>query len=391
MKKIALLLAAVMLIGALPLTSSAGSDYIIENDPILAYECSPVIDGEIDPYEGWSSPAYFNNDTVAHFWRFLALTTEDKLYFAYSKEGLYFAAKVTEHDFVIAEDQNGFEREYEGNGFIYSTDFDLYDNGNRVTSYGWNGDVMTLMVDPGRIIYHHGRYYNANTAWYDVALFKGEDGRDYTRVYRSQINEGEITDDVECAGHKEGNGWVFEIMIPWEIIANDVNMLSPRLSEDLTVEELYNGVFQIYAGAMYMDRFYDEEREVVDTWGRYVTVCERCPDGSFGWGSSGPVAKSLGLTVVLGGKAAFTDIPNDSWYTKAVQLCYYNGIMLGTGKGLFEPSKALSRAEFVTVLAAFAEVDVSPYGGSSFKDVPESEWFSKPIQWAYLNGYASGT
>ncbi|MBQ7161864.1 MAG: S-layer homology domain-containing protein [Clostridia bacterium] len=390
MKKTAILLACIMLIGVLPLFSSAGGTYIVENDPVMTPFASPEIDGEIGQYEGWSSPALFNADTAAPFWRFMAQTTDAKLYFAYSREGLYFAAKIVEHELVAAKDQNGVMRDYEGNGFVYSDGFDTDGDETRVTSYGWNGDVMTLMVDPGRLVFLNSRSPSrANTVWYNIGLFHGEDG-DYPRVYRSQVNYGEITGEVGCAGHKVGNGWTVEVMIPWEIIAEDINILAPRLERDITAEELWSGAYLIKAAAMYMDRFYDEEQRAVETWGRYVTVCEKCTDGTPGWATSGPVAKSLGLTLVLGDKPVFSDIPSESWYSVPVYICHYNGIVSGMGDGVFAPKRMLRRSEFVTMLAAFAKADTYAYGDPHFEDVPAGKWYAKPVMWAYSKGYAAG-
>ena len=86
----------------------------------------------------------------------------------------------------------------------------------------------------------------------------------------------------------------------------------------------------------------------------------------------------------------FTDVPDGKWYTKAVLWCYYNGYMTGTSSTAFSPDSSFTRAMFVTVLAKIDGADTSSYTGSSFTDVPRGKWYSKPIQWAFENGYASG-
>lgn len=87
----------------------------------------------------------------------------------------------------------------------------------------------------------------------------------------------------------------------------------------------------------------------------------------------------------------FTDVPEGKWYTEAALWCNYKGYMTGTSASTFAPDAAFTRAMFVTVLARIDGADTSACTGSSFYDVPEGKWYSKPIQWAYLNGYAAGT
>ena len=86
----------------------------------------------------------------------------------------------------------------------------------------------------------------------------------------------------------------------------------------------------------------------------------------------------------------FTDVPEGKWYTDAVGFCYSFGLMSGTSASKFSPGSAFTRAMFVTVLAKIDDADTSTYTGTSFTDVPEGKWYSKPIQWAYKNNYAAG-
>ena len=92
------------------------------------------------------------------------------------------------------------------------------------------------------------------------------------------------------------------------------------------------------------------------------------------------------LTPVL----PFTDVPGGTWYTDAVGLCFTWGLMTGTSDTTFSPGMDLSRAMFVTILAKLDAAKTVSYTGSSFTDVPEGKWYSKPIEWAYQNNYASG-
>ena len=84
------------------------------------------------------------------------------------------------------------------------------------------------------------------------------------------------------------------------------------------------------------------------------------------------------------------DIPDGKWYTTGVLYCYENGLMTGTGTDTFSPDGTFTRAMFVTVLSKIDKADTSTYTGTSFSDVKTGQWYSKPIEWAFKNGYTSG-
>lgn len=96
------------------------------------------------------------------------------------------------------------------------------------------------------------------------------------------------------------------------------------------------------------------------------------------------------VTGTLTPRLPFTDVPEKSWYTDAVGLCYSWGLMSGTSSTTFSPAMKLTRAMFVTILSKLDGANTFSYVGNSFTDVREGEWYSKPIEWAYRNGYASG-
>jgi|GEM_PF-3735908 len=60
--------------------------------------------------------------------------------------------------------------------------------------------------------------------------------------------------------------------------------------------------------------------------------------------------------LITGGSAAFsensfTDVPQDAWYAKYVDVCVKEGLLQGVGNGRFAPDATLSRAEMFTVCA----------------------------------------
>ena len=48
--------------------------------------------------------------------------------------------------------------------------------------------------------------------------------------------------------------------------------------------------------------------------------------------------------------SAFTDVPEGSWYAKAVQWAYEQNITNGTGDGKFSPDATCTRAQMVQML-----------------------------------------
>lgn len=89
--------------------------------------------------------------------------------------------------------------------------------------------------------------------------------------------------------------------------------------------------------------------------------------------------------------ADFNDVPEGKWFYEAVSYCTDKGIFKGTGNGGFSPMRTISRAEFVTVLANYEDVDVSGEEYDGFTDVNTSSWYYHPMAWAKNNNIVSGT
>ena len=86
----------------------------------------------------------------------------------------------------------------------------------------------------------------------------------------------------------------------------------------------------------------------------------------------------------------FVDVGRNDWYGEAVDYVYNNGLMSGVSSVVFSPDANMSRAMLVTVLYSMAG---KPGTSTSepFVDVVSSDWFYKPVVWAYSNGIVSGT
>ena len=98
-------------------------------------------------------------------------------------------------------------------------------------------------------------------------------------------------------------------------------------------------------------------------------------------------------SVLIPGMAAeatgFTDVPEGSWYADAVNYVSEKGYMTGVGDNRFAPNDEVTRAMFVTILAriTMAETDGT---ASAFTDVPENKWYTGAVSWAAENGIVNG-
>ena len=265
-KLTALVLCILML---LPTFVFAYPDRIVENGPVAMPKASPTIDGVIEDTGAWSDAAYMNDPTLGHFWATRPLTFTAETYFAYDANALYFAADVHDND---AE-----------SGFVYTTGYET-DN----PEYGFNGDVMTLMLD-ALGVFEQSSYQT--TPWYNVGLYaNGKVG-----VYRTNGNNGDITSSCTTAGGVTEDGWRFEVKIPWSIITSDVSKASS--SKLSVVQAKLAAVGSVSrAACMYMDR-YTLATGAISTWGRFITVCDKGYDGTVGVHTGGTSAKVYGLTL----------------------------------------------------------------------------------------------
>ncbi|MEG1240180.1 MAG: S-layer homology domain-containing protein [Oscillospiraceae bacterium] len=84
----------------------------------------------------------------------------------------------------------------------------------------------------------------------------------------------------------------------------------------------------------------------------------------------------------------FTDIGAVDWFYGSVRYCYQGGLFQGTSPEEFSPQGQVTRAMLATVLYRLAG---EPVGGSNnFYDVPDGEWYAKPVAWAAENGIVNG-
>ena len=91
--------------------------------------------------------------------------------------------------------------------------------------------------------------------------------------------------------------------------------------------------------------------------------------------------------------ASFTDVPEKAWYRKAVEYVSDKGWMNGVGEMTFAPTMDVTRGMFVTLLAAYADVDVDN-SNAAFADTGAGKWYTGAAAWAaeqeIVKGIGSG-
>lgn len=107
-------------------------------------------------------------------------------------------------------------------------------------------------------------------------------------------------------------------------------------------------------------------------------------------------AAALALTLAAASVPAkayslpYEDVSDQHWAYADILYASQWGLLRGREDGNFHPEDALTRAEFVSILARVGNVQLSRYPGSDFQDVPESAWYAQAVSWANRMGVASG-
>ena len=113
-------------------------------------------------------------------------------------------------------------------------------------------------------------------------------------------------------------------------------------------------------------------------------VCTRAQMITFLW-------RAFGSPAPEEGESPFSDVPEDSWCRDAVLWAVQNGITMGTDDDLFSPGQTVDRAQCVTFLWRAAAAGQQGDTSQSFTDVPEDSWFAKAVKWAVSEGISYGT
>ena len=108
--------------------------------------------------------------------------------------------------------------------------------------------------------------------------------------------------------------------------------------------------------------------------------CTRAQIVTFLWRTAGsPESKDMN---------SFSDVPADSYYAEAVAWAVENGITTGTDDGKFSPEATCTRAQSVTFLCR--TVGKPAEGEAAFSDVPDDSYYANAVTWAVKNNVTNG-
>ena len=89
----------------------------------------------------------------------------------------------------------------------------------------------------------------------------------------------------------------------------------------------------------------------------------------------------------------FSDVNPNGWAAESIYFLYDRGVVSGVGDNLFAPTRNITRAEFVRMLAGLSGVTAEELSGKTtdFTDVVSGSWYEPYVAWAVENGVTSGT
>ncbi len=96
------------------------------------------------------------------------------------------------------------------------------------------------------------------------------------------------------------------------------------------------------------------------------------------------------VTSVAAGTLPFADVNRGRWSYDSIQTLYINGIVSGKSTTTFAPTDPVTRAEFVKMLSAIAQINENDYEGLSFADLKPMAWYVPAVNWAAEVGITSG-
>lgn len=86
----------------------------------------------------------------------------------------------------------------------------------------------------------------------------------------------------------------------------------------------------------------------------------------------------------------FVDIEGVAWASEAIVALADKGIISGKGDGYFEPDENVTREEFTKIIVCASGLENIAYSKNSFTDVSDDDWFCKYVNIAYENGLVNG-
>lgn len=141
--------------------------------------------------------------------------------------------------------------------------------------------------------------------------------------------------------------------------------------KDLDFDDTYQEVGRAKANTV----FFADASVMPDHTYAYIVRAKNAAGESF-------VSNEISVQTPL--NIAFTDLGSHPWARDAVESLTSMGIVNGDGKGHYNPSGNVTRAEFIKLLVATFSFPETPIG--SFRDVTPGDWYHRWIMTAYRNG-----
>lgn len=88
--------------------------------------------------------------------------------------------------------------------------------------------------------------------------------------------------------------------------------------------------------------------------------------------------------------SSFPDIKSDAWYNDDIVFIEKEGLISGFEDGTFKPNKSMTRAQFAALIANYLKLEDNG-NGISFSDVNENHWAKKSIDMLSSRGIMNGT
>lgn len=92
----------------------------------------------------------------------------------------------------------------------------------------------------------------------------------------------------------------------------------------------------------------------------------------------------------VSGSMQFKDVKKSDYFYNAVLWASKNGITTGTSETEFSPKSPCTRAQIVTFLWRF-KGEPTPSSSPGFRDVKDSAYYAKAVEWAFENNVTTGT
>ncbi len=120
---------------------------------------------------------------------------------------------------------------------------------------------------------------------------------------------------------------------------------------------------------------------------KQYSVVSGHPDGSFHPESVVSRVEALKFIAkgaklgIISSDLPFKDIADQEWYTDYVATAFSKNIVEGYPDNTFQPSKGVTRAEFIKMVLLAADIKVNPFVTRDvYKDVPMDAWFAPYIK-----------